>query len=142
MKRVINLGYLIIVTTIVSCNSGNKTDKKIEQVTVEKEKEALPVAAIPSPNEIFVGSWVEPNPINKDEVQGFELMKDGTAKSINMATLIYKNWWAENNKLFLVSESIGNHTSAVDTIAYDIKTIDDSNLVLQERQRIIKYKRK
>lgn len=31
----------------------------------------------------FIGSWIQPNPINDKEVQGFILKNDGTAQSIN-----------------------------------------------------------
>jgi len=37
---------------------------------------------------LMYGTWVQPNPINEKEVQGFKLNKDSSAESINMATLI------------------------------------------------------
>lgn len=90
----------------------------------------------------LVGSWVEPNPINSSEVQGMELQTGGTAQSINMATLLYKNWWLTNQKLVLVAESIGNRTSSVDTTVYEILKITNDSLILQQQDLILRYSKK
>ena len=91
--------------------------------------------------ELLLGRRVEPNPINQKEVQGIELLKDGNAKSINMATLLYSKWWTKNNQLFLVEKSIGNHTSSVDTISYNIIKLDSDSLILRNSYRALKYKK-
>jgi hypothetical protein len=90
----------------------------------------------------FAGSWLQPNPINENESQGFVLKSDGTAQSINMATLLYKEWWVESNKLVLVMESIGNRASSVDTIKYEVLLINDKELKLKDGELIDEYKRK
>ena len=90
----------------------------------------------------LVGSWVEPNPINSSEVQGMELQTGGTAQSINMATLLYKNWWLTDQKLVLVAESVGNRTSSVDTTVYEILKITNDSLILQQQDLILRYSKK
>jgi len=90
----------------------------------------------------FIGSWIQPNPINEKEVQGFILNTDGTAQSINMATLKYKKWWINSDKLVLVLESIGNRVSTIDTIKYDVIVINDKELKLKDGDYIDEYRRK
>ncbi len=91
---------------------------------------------------LFVSLGCNNSGINKKEVQGFELISGGKAKSINMATLVYKNWWLKNKQLYLVSESIGNHASSIDTIAYDIIKIDKDSLVIKKQNLISGFWRK
>ncbi len=57
-----------------------------------------------------VGRWVTPDPIQKDALMGVELMVEGKAQSINMATLQYTSWelQGEPGKLILHGQSIGN----------------------------------
>jgi len=89
----------------------------------------------------FSGSWVQPNPINENEVQGFTLNEDSSASSINMATLLYKKWWLKNGKLILVSESIGNKVSSIDTIEYEVENHSESVLEIKNGDYIDKYKK-
>ena len=89
----------------------------------------------------FIGSWVQPNPINEKEVQGFKLEKDGTAESINLATLKYRNWWYESGELNLVVESIGNKISFTDTVKYEVTKITDKELEFKNGQIIERYEK-
>ena len=89
----------------------------------------------------LIGLWVQPNPINANEVQGFDLKKGGTAESINMATLKYKSWLYVADTLTLVVESIGNKTSSVDTLKYQVTKITDKELELKRGQIIERYKK-
>lgn len=57
----------------------------------------------------LTGDWIEPVPGNTNTTQGFSLKENGEATSINMATLQYKSWAQEDNRLILSGESIGNH---------------------------------
>lgn len=91
---------------------------------------------------LLTGSWVQPNPINEKEVQGFVLQKDGKAISINMATLVYKKWWTEEGNLVLVAESFGNHSSSIDTMRYEIVNNTNSILELKNGDFIDKYTKK
>lgn len=57
-----------------------------------------------------VGTWTMPDPINPEAVMGIELMVEGVAQSINMATLPYTSWelQGEAGKVILKGQSIGN----------------------------------
>ena len=124
-------GIFIFFVSLGCNNSGNnKTVTAEPQVTNTSDEADI------------IGSWVEPNPINSKEVQGFELLSGGKAKSINMATLVYTNWWLKNKQLYLVSESIGNQTSSIDTIAYDIIKIDKDSLTIKKESMIFSFSRK
>ena len=57
-----------------------------------------------------VGTWTMPDPIAPEGVMGVEIMVEGAARSINMATLPYVSWevQGEPGKLILHGQSIGN----------------------------------
>ncbi len=84
---------------------------------------------------------MQPNPINDKEVQGFLINSDGTAESINMATLLYKKWWQEDGKLILIMESVGNGSSSIDTLKYDIVKNTTTELELKMGDYTDKYTR-
>lgn len=83
-------------------------------------------------NEILklYGNWVEKNPINDAEFQGFMLKQDLSASSINMDILQYQSWSYQDNTLSLVGRSIGNKVSGVDTLTYKVISVDETTLVL------------
>ena len=54
------------------------------------------------------GTWVEPIPGMPGKVQGFSLEADGSASSVNMATLTTERWAREGERLILEGKSIGN----------------------------------
>jgi hypothetical protein len=119
---------------LTSCNN-NKNNQENQKETTVAPKETI------SNEELLVGSWGEPNPINEKEVQGIEIIKGGNAKSINMATLVYSKWWTKNNQLFLVEESIGNGTSGIDTTGYEIIKVDKDSLIMKDKFATIRYKK-
>ena len=90
---------------------------------------------------LMYGTWVQPNPINEKEVQGFKLNKDSSAESINMATLIYRKWWINDQHLYLVRESKGNKQTITDTIKFQVLHFTDQELILKDRDRTINYKK-
>ena len=57
-----------------------------------------------------VGRWTMPDPINPEGVMGVEILVEGAARSINMATLVYSSWelQGEADKILLKGESVGN----------------------------------
>ena len=68
------------------------------------------MALLPACNGASIeGAWVEPVPGMENMQQGFVLEPDGTASSINMATLQYESWKKEGDVLILAGKSIGNH---------------------------------
>lgn len=72
------------------------------------------------------GSWVQPIPGNENQVQGIILNDNGSASSINMATLQYDTWKKEGDKLILAGKSIGNHQtiSFIDTLTIFVLKAD------------------
>ena len=67
-------------------------------------------------------------PINGQpgEVQGIKLEENGEASSINMHTLVYKEWEQQGDQLYLTVKSIGNgiEIEGVDTLKIDKLTPD------------------
>ena len=119
---------------LTSCNN-NKNNQENQKETIVAQTETI------YNEELLVGKWGEPNPINEKEVQGIEILKGGNAKSINMATLVYSKWWTKNNQLFLVEESIGNGTSGIDTTGYEIIKVDKDSLIMKDKFATIRYKK-
>lgn len=77
-----------------------------------KLKEGTPATKV-STNATYaeaVGKWTMPDPIDPEGVMGVEIMVEGEARSINMATLVYSAWelQGEANKIVLKGRSIGN----------------------------------
>jgi len=78
----------------------------------------------------LVGDWVEPIPGMESQAQGFTLHEDGSAKSINMATLLYQHWRLNEGKLTLIGESVGNRTSSTFEEQYQIQSLGNGELRL------------
>ncbi|HWS61100.1 MAG TPA: lipocalin family protein [Flavobacterium sp.] len=131
-KQLVTLAILASLT-FFSCNKTSKGAETTPETTVKETAKDT--------TNLLVGSWVQPNPINDKEVQGFTIKSDGTAESINMATLLYKKWWEEDGKLILVSESIGNSSSSMDTMRYDIVKNTATELEIKMGDFVDKYKK-
>ena len=60
-----------------------------------------------------VGRWTMPDPIDPEGVMGVEILVEGAAQSINMATLVYTSWelQGEAGKILLKGQSVGNGQS-------------------------------
>lgn len=138
IKNMLRNIFAIVITSsflLLSCNQNKQTETTKNQNTdIQTEDFAV------SEN-LLEGSWVQPNPINAAETQGFNLFMDSTATSINMATLVYKKWWEENGQLVLVSESIGNRTSSTDTTKFEIVENTITELVIKNKGVTEKFRR-
>ncbi len=88
-----------------------------------------------------IGSWVEPVPGRPELVQGIVLYADGSARSINMATLLYQSWRISGDNLVLRVRSIGNHTSSEDDETYLFSLPDKDTLLLRSGELVITYRR-
>lgn len=117
---------LILPLLILSCK---ESQEKVEQKKVTHESTVF--------EKKLVGSWENTSPAALD----FTLFSDGTARSDNMATLLYKQWYVEGNTLYLVAESVGNKTWSVDTTGYFIEQLDEGQMKLKDKNRVLKYKR-
>lgn len=67
------------------------------------------------------GSWVAPIEGMEPFQWGFTLNPDGSALSINSATLQYKTWEIKDDKLVLQGESIGNGQTIVVSDTFSVK---------------------
>lgn len=78
----------------------------------------------------LIGGWIQPVAGLDKEMQGFQLRKNGTAKSINMYTLVYEKWRLTHDTLLLWnhSEGVKDTSTIVDTTI--IKELSDTSLVL------------
>lgn len=81
---------------------------------------------------MMYGQWTEPIPGSDDPsaVQGFVLNEDGTASSVNMATLLYKSWDRVGDLLFLSGESVGNGVTIAFTDTLLVTKCTADSLVL------------
>ena len=88
------------------------------------------------------GTWVQPIPGMTEQVQGFTLYSDGSAESVNMATLQYTQWsLPEPETLILYGQSIGNGQTIefCDTLAIALLSYD--SLVLHRGELDLTYYR-
>jgi hypothetical protein len=76
------------------------------------------VFTLDAESEKLLGPW-----LILSEDRGFTLYDDGTASSINSATLVYHKWRIKEGELCLTERSIGNHTQSVseECESYSIK---------------------
>lgn len=89
----------------------------------------------------IIGSWVKPID-GQNALDGFKLNADGTAESINSATLVYKSWKQNSDStITFISESIGNGQAFSDTTTWNIKKLDTDSLILTSGEMAFKYSR-
>ena len=138
MKKAILIVIGATGLIIISCQNSSQSDPhdiSDSQALVTRNTDTAKLI------ELMYGTWLQPNPINEKEVQGFKLNKDGSAESINMATLIYRNWWINDQHLYLVRESKGNKQTITDTIVFPVLHVTDQELILKDRDRTVNYKK-
>lgn len=123
-------GVLLNDSVKVTC-----TNENINGVQILKATELAITAQ--SPYYYIQGTWVEPNPINPKEMQGFTLNQDGTASSVNMATLLIKRWNMNNKTLTLQYESIGNRQTLAGTDTLNVVKINADSLVLAQNSNVV-----
>lgn len=105
MKKLI-LAVAVLATIFVACSSNKKGTESV------------------------VGSWVMPIEGQPGKVQGIKLEEGGDASSINMATLVYKNWEQQGDNLYLTVKSIGNGIEIEGTDTLKIEKLTADSLVL------------
>lgn len=123
-------GVLLNDSVKVTCVNENADGTEILKAT------SLIITAH-SPYYYIQGTWLEPNPIDPKEMQGFTLNQNGTAISVNMATLVFKSWNLENRTLTLQYESIGNKQTFEGTDTLDIAKINADSLILKQKGAIM-----
>lgn len=89
----------------------------------------------------LIGSWTQPIPGQEESRQGFTLQPKGQASSINMSTLLYKEWQVKNDSLVLDGESIGNGQNIAFTETFFIERLTPDTLILRREQLYLVYTR-
>jgi hypothetical protein len=89
------------------------------------------------PDASLAGSWVTPI-IGQDAFkEGFSLNADGSASSINSATLKFTKWSSKGNSLILQGESVGNgQTSAFSDTLEIAKATDGKTSIKSKDGRV------
>lgn len=132
MTRTI-LGLLLMgLISLGACKENKNTEEK------KLKKEGLEKSETLVNKQLLVGSWLD----TSESQLHFSMLQDGTARSDNMATLLYQKWRVEGSKLILTVKSIGNGSSSIDEESYEIKTLTEEKLVLQNGDYNMEYKRK
>lgn len=90
----------------------------------------------------IVGSWTTPVPGQPGNEQGFTLNEDGTATSINMATLQYSTWEHHGDTLVLSGKSIGNGQTIDCADTLTIKEMAADSMTLAHGNWTVTYHRK
>lgn len=86
----------------------------------------------------LVGSWIKPI-IGMEGEDGFCLNADGTASSINSATLLYKSWKREGDKLLMEVESIGNGVTSISIDTMCIVKLEQDSLIVDNWGTTVRY---
>lgn len=91
-----------------------------------------------SPYYYIQGTWTEPNPIDSAQRQGVTLNPDGTAASVGMATLVFRNWTLNlPDTLLLGTQSLGNGQTIESTDTLQVVKLDADSLVLAGQGNVV-----
>lgn len=99
------------------------------------------IITLTSLKDFVIGDWTEVISGNPSSFQGFSLKKDGTAHSINTATLQYSKWEIDKDKLTLFGKSIGNGQSIDFKEVYVIDALDEDSIWLTGNNSVRHMKR-
>lgn len=109
--------------------------KVMDGINVAESWQVKPVVA-----DLIIGAWTKPIS-GMDGEDGFLLAADGKAASINSATLVYKSWKREGDKLIMDIESIGNGQTIASTDTMNVLKLDKDSLILNNGGMIMRYHR-
>lgn len=122
MKAFKIFSILAVSALALSCGTNNNTNT---EVTDELQNSTQCAA-----ENGILGRWVQPIPGQEGKVEGIELKQDGTAESINMATLVVEKWSQDSTTLTLSGKSIGNGVTSDFTETYTVAQGDKNSLTL------------
>ncbi len=125
MKKKNMLGLAVLAATLVACKG-----------TPAPEAETATDSAAAATLE---GTWTQPIP-GQSGRQGFTLRADGSAESVNMATLKYSAWaQPDDTTLVLTATSQGNGTSFTSDDTLTLVRLTADSLVLRRGQLLLEY---
>ena len=138
MKTIINKvpAFFLICTFLClgSCKETSRIKRNNQKTEIQNKKESIKNID----RELLIGSWLD----SSKAALNFTLFKDGTARSDNMTTLLYRKWSVNGQKLILTAESLGNGTSSIGDESYEIKTLTNKKMVLKNGYSIMIYIKK
>ena len=120
-------------------NMGGSQDNPKSMCVINVPAEQPEIFTLNEDTQKLVGPWM----LSTGE-WGFNLFDDGTASSINSATLIYQKWRVEGSQLCLTIRSLGNRTQSVDEecSAYETQGArGDAKIILTNDSRTTIYRR-
>lgn len=131
------LPTLLIITGVLTIGSCRE-DKKGNPVQANIEKDHLNQFSTDIKAELLLGSWLD----TSESALHFSLFQDGTARSDNMATLLYKKWRLEGTNLILTVKSIGNGSSSTGEEVYEIQALTEKKMTLRFRESLLEFTKK
>ncbi|MEG1916547.1 MAG: lipocalin family protein [Muribaculaceae bacterium] len=130
MKKLLLMAIAIVGLT--ACGNSNKSNTATS---------CADSTATVCDSTIVVGSWVKPID-GMEGTEGFKLNADGSAESINSATLVYKSWSQKNDStITFICESVGNGQTFSDTATWSIKKLDADSLIINKGEIAFSYTR-
>ena len=134
IKKLPTLLMITGVLTIGSCREDK--NEKTGQKNIEKEH--LDQFSADINDQLLLGSWLD----TSESALHFSVFQDGSARSDNMATLLYQKWRLEGTNLILTVKSIGNGSSSTGEEVYEIQTLTEKKMTLRNRESVFKYEKK
>ncbi|MGV8962481.1 MAG: lipocalin family protein [Candidatus Saccharimonadaceae bacterium] len=130
-SKLISILLLIVGTLVFSSCNNKKKNTTSNEVNTETQISLIE-------KDHLIGSWKD----SSAAALHFTLFKDGTARSDNMKTLLYKSWSVNGNEITFTIESIGNGTSSIDDETYTIDKLTKDELILSKGTYKSEYTRK
>ena len=122
--------FLFLLLLVMGCTGGLHTPKKQQQQS-----------QLPWDRSLFYGEWTQPIVGRAEAYHGFLLHEDGTATSINRATLKYQTWSLAGDQLILTLKSIGNRQPLAATKVYTLVHATADSLLLGQGDTTTLYTR-
>ncbi|GAA4441464.1 hypothetical protein GCM10023091_26770 [Ravibacter arvi] len=139
IKKLAPLFFIGALSLTLSCNPSTKTaTTEPDAIQAPNDGQNEPAATGKTDQHLLIGSWLDLS----QAALHFSMFEDGTARSDNMKTLLYKKWRVAGDTLILTAESIGNGTSSTGDEVFHIEELTPSKLVLKQGENLLEYKKK
>lgn len=102
------------------------------------KSEQQTVKAVSIDDKDFIGSWRDSSVMGTN----FTLFEDGTARSDNMKTVLYKEWRTVGNEITFTIESVVNGRSSSEKETYTIEKLTKNRMVLSKNGKLTEYIKK
>lgn len=132
---------LFLSFLLASCyNPAEKNEEIFSADSLANEMK--PAEIKPATADNIADIWLEMDTRGKVREDGFNLREDGTASSLNMATLLYEKWnRIGSDSLVLSGKSIGNKQTLEFSDTFQIAILNDTILELHKNKLRLMYHR-